>query len=213
MGKAGNNQKGQSISDGVNTKKKGGLSAARMKKLKEGALLAKQKEAMDAVNQMKTIAGSMGIKPDDLPTPDIPNHSSPANDPDDSDDSKSAYQMLQDMRWVYRNVSGRKKLKTMMADDKQFQFLVKELMKIETSLMAAKVRAQGQRGGDGNSNGFFVILKGLEDDKAVIAQLAKQRGESKTIDLAQIDHAMNPEATFEFEEERKVEELEGPEGW
>lgn len=206
MGKAGNNQKGQKIVDGVNPNKKGALSAARMKKLKQDALLAKQKEAQEIIDQMNVIAGK------DLTCPTLPTETPEiTNDPSDSDDTKSAYQMLQDMRWVYRNVKGRDKLKKLMADDKQFQFLVKELMKIETSLMAAKVRSQGSR--DGNVNGFFVILKGLEDDKAVIEQMAKQRGNSSAIDLAQVDHAMNPEATFEFEEERKVEELEGPEGW
>jgi len=113
---------------------------------------------------------------------------------------KSANQMLQDMRWVYRTLDGRKKLKKLVKeDDKQFVFMVKELMKIEASLLTAQIRKDGDLGGGGQQN-FFVVLKGLEDVKVV------KGADDKTIDLNQIQDALNPNAQrFEIEE-KQVEE-------
>jgi hypothetical protein len=107
---------------------------------------------------------------------------------DETDDTKSANQMLQDMRWVYREVQGRRKLlKLIKSDDKQFVLMVKELMKIETALLSAKIRKEGDIGG-GNNQNFFVVLKGLDDDKKVVQVM------DKTIDMKQIENALNPNA-------------------
>lgn len=107
---------------------------------------------------------------------------------DEVDDIKSANQMLQDMRWVYREVKGRRKLLGLIrSDDKQFVVMVKELMKIETALLSAKIRKEGDTGGVGNQN-FFVVLKGL-DDSSVVKEVV-----DKTIDMKQIENALNPNA-------------------
>jgi hypothetical protein len=105
------------------------------------------------------------------------------------DDYKSAYQMLQDMRWVYKNVNGRKRLKDLVEDDdKQFVSMVKELMKIESALLAARARKNEDVGGQGQQN-VFVILKGLEDEQKYLPA-----GESdKTVDMRQVERATNPE--------------------
>ena len=100
---------------------------------------------------------------------------------------KSANQMLNDMRWIYRAVDGRKKLKKLVQDDdKQFVIMVKELMKIEASLLTAQIRKDGEIGGVGPQN-FFVVLKGLEEVsvKGVV---------DKTVDMKQIQEALNPNA-------------------
>lgn len=113
---------------------------------------------------------------------------------DDTDDS--AYAMLEDMRWVYKKVEGRKKLKKFVeADDKNFVVMVKELMKIETSLLATKIR-KGEEGAGGGQS-VFVVLKGLEDAAVVQGMM------DKDVDLRQIQHAINPNADLvPYEEER-----------
>lgn len=118
-------------------------------------------------------------------------------------DAESAYQMLQDMRWVYRGVGGRSKLKAMVADDdKQFVFMVKELMKIESALMSARVKKEETSGGL-NQRNFFVILKGLDDDRRILDSTQVD----KTVDMKQISRAINPdEDSYEPEEEESRNE-------
>ena len=123
----------------------------------------------------------------------------------EEDGGKSANQMLADMRWAYQKMKGRKKLLELIKDDdKQFVFMVKELMKIESSLLTAQMRKEGDIQGGGQQN-FFVVLKGLEDSPGVKGAV------DKTIDLNQIQDALNPNAQrFEIEEkprEEKPEEL------
>jgi hypothetical protein len=242
--KSGFKPKGDVITSSINMKKRGNLSSgqlaylARKERMERAKLELERRKKEEALarlsSQLVGVSKALGVEIEELPPVQItppepvvePKPESPStpivtppNDPEDADDTKSAYQMLQDMRWVYRNVSGRKKLKDMMGDDKQFQFLVKELMKIETALMSAKVKAQATQ--EGNANGFFVIIKGLEDDKAAIARLAGERklaGQS-TIDLNQIEHALNPENMDKYvdpdqegEKDKEVE-IEGPERW
>jgi len=102
------------------------------------------------------------------------------------DDEKSAYQMLQDMRWVYRKVAGRKKLHNLMKeDDKQFLFMVKELMKIEAQLLSAQIRSKEDPQGQQQQT-VFVVLKGLEEPPVVVA------GDG-AIDLKQVSAALTPE--------------------
>ena len=112
------------------------------------------------------------------------------------DDEQSAYQMLQDMRFVYRKVKGRKKLAELIAtDDKQFVFMVKELMKIEAQLMSAKIRAREDLSGTAQQT-VFVVLKGLED----VPTILDITGES-SIDHRQIASALTPEGG-EYEADR-----------
>lgn len=104
------------------------------------------------------------------------------------EDEQSAYQMLQDMRYVYKKVDGRMKLKNLIAsDDRQFVFMVKELMKIEAQLMSAKIRAKEDLNG-GAQQTVFVVLKGLEDMPKVLDVTPDD-----DIDHRQIAAAMTPE--------------------
>ncbi len=120
-------------------------------------------------------------------------------------DAESAYQMLQDMRWVYRNVKGRTKLKQMVLDDdKQFVFMVKELMKIESALMSARVKKEEVSGA--NQQNFFVVLKGLDDDKKILESTQMEN----TIDMKQITRALNPDDTS-YEPEEEENKRDAPE--
>jgi hypothetical protein len=111
-----------------------------------------------------------------------PKHPPPGSE--DEDDEATAHQMLADMRWVYKQVQGRSKLKTLMAGDKEFMGMVKELMKAEISIITNKMK--GKDGG--GRQGFFVILKGLEEEKPIVKALQ----ENKVIDIRQIERAINP---------------------
>jgi len=128
------------------------------------------------------------------------------SDIEDTSDFKSAYQMLQDMRWIYRHVHGRKRLKALVEDDdKQFVFMVKELMKIEASLMAAKVR-KGEDLNQPDQRSFFVVLKGLEDEKKYLSSEM-----DKTIDMGQIQKAINPGLTNRNETKEREDKNQPPE--
>jgi hypothetical protein len=82
--------------------------------------------------------------------------------------------MLSDMRWVYSQVDGRRKLLEMVkGDDKQFAFMIKELIRFET---AEAERKAGKLGG-GNGGGFFVVIKGLEDENRLKSAMAGQTSE------------------------------------
>lgn len=106
------------------------------------------------------------------------------------EDEQSAYQMLLDMRYVYKKVDGRKKLKTLIAsDDKQFVFMVKELMKIEAQLMSAKIRAKEDLNG-GAQQTVFVVLKGLEDMPKMLDVTPED-----DVDHRQIAAALTPEGS------------------
>lgn len=102
------------------------------------------------------------------------------------DDVKSAYEMLQDMRWVYKNLKGKTKLRDLCkADDKQFLFMIKELMKIESSLKQAEIRKEGTGSGDGRA--VFVILKGLDAQKVVVRE-----NSIDSIDMEQLKRVLDP---------------------
>lgn len=168
--------------------------AAKMEKIRleqerirnlEAAAKIKVKQIKDKISvaEMEMVKAIDAIpEPEPLPAP-IENI--------DGDDEKSAHQMLADMRWVYRKVHGRKKLKELVeGDDKQFVSMVKELMKIEAALMTAKIRKDGDVGSNGGGVGqqnFFVVLKGLEEGlkNAVVID--------KSVDMKQITRAMNPD--------------------
>jgi hypothetical protein len=106
----------------------------------------------------------------------------------EAEDVRSAHQMLEDMRWVYRMVNGRDKLKKLVeGDDRQFVGLVRELMKIEAALMAAQIRKEGPSVQDNRM--VFVVLKGLEEEKKYTDIV------DKDVDLKQIAAVMNPDGT------------------
>lgn len=81
--------------------------------------------------------------------------------------------MLSDMRWVYSQVDGRKKLLDMVkGDDKQFAFMIKELIRFETAEAERKAGKSGSEGG-----GFFVVIKGLEDENRLKSAMDGQKNE------------------------------------
>ena len=97
-----------------------------------------------------------------------------------------AYKMLQDMRWVYRMVNGREKLKKLVeGNDRQFVAMVKELLKIESSIMTAKIRSK-EESREGQKT-VLVILKGLEEEKQYIDVTPTD------VDTRQIAQMLNPE--------------------
>jgi hypothetical protein len=188
--KEGRKSKDALIADEFNLHKKGGLSkaeqrAVRMQKAQDDLLKRKQaQELLDIKKKLGKVEDRLeGVSPEE-PEKEEPSEAK------DEDDAKSAYKMLQDMRWVYRNVSGRRKLKELVeGDDKQFVFMVKELMRIEAALLSAKIRKTGEEGDGKVNQNFFVVLKGLEEDKKVLDLV------SKDIDLKQISRATNPDGT------------------
>ncbi len=112
-------------------------------------------------------------------------------------DVKLAYQMLQDLRHAYRfsigpnGKKGRSRLLELMKSDAEFKSMVKELVKVETSLVAASIRKSGEGPGGGpQTQNFFVVLKGLEDEK----KFFPCEGEDKTIDMKQIRNAIDPDS-------------------
>jgi len=122
----------------------------------------------------------------------------------DKDDEKSASKMLQDLRYAYRNAvgpdgkKGRNRLLALLESDAEFKFAVRELVKVDTAIVTAKLRKnEGPEGGVGQQN-FFVVLKGLEEEKKFLTAGT----EDKTVDMKQIQRAMNPdENSYEPEEE------------
>lgn len=123
-------------------------------------------------------------------------------------DAESAYQMLQDLRHAYRTSvgqsgkRGRSRLVELMEADTEFKFMVKELMKIESALMSARVKKE-EVSGVLNQRNFFVILKGLDDDR----QILDSTQVDKTVDMKQISRAINPdENSYEPDEEESRNE-------
>lgn len=187
--KEGRRSKDAEISDNFNREKKTKPTSADLREaklLKQKAEIEKrrqERELKKIEDDLLRIKGRVNGSPEVEVT-------APESDPDDVDDAKSAYKMLQDMRWVYRNVKGRSKLLDLVkGDDKQFVFMVKELMKIEAALLSAKIRKTGEEEGGRANQNFFVVLKGLEEDKKVLEMV------SSSIDIKQIARATNPDGT------------------
>lgn len=192
MAKEGRKAKDREITEGFNQKKIGGMSQKKLAKIKmEKVREAKKKKAeeeklrrekaeekkreMEATkNDVDAAAGAISTE---RPV------GKGEEDPDA--DAKAAYQMLQDMRWVYRKVKGRTKLKKLIdGDDKQFVVMVKELMKIEASLMAAKARTKDD-GGGASQQTVFVILKGLDAIPIDVSDA--------DVDMKQVSRAISPD--------------------
>ena len=125
-------------------------------------------------------------------------------------DAAAAYQMLQDLRYAYRysvgtsGKRGRQRLVELMESDTEFKLMIKELMKIESARMAAMVKKEEMVGG-ANQQNFFVVLKGLEDDKRILGSTL-----DKTVDIKQIQHAINPDLSEVYEVE-EVNQRAAPE--
>jgi hypothetical protein len=193
MAKVGAIPKNSKIADNFNTDKKMGASKEELRALRRAQrrdkekIQKKEQKVLELQAELETLTGKEDT-----------GASEEYND-------KSAYKMLMDMRHIYNSVKGRAKLKEMVLDDpKQFGFLVKELLKIETALMSAKIRSK--ESGMGSNVTTFVILKGLDDEKNIVNGIVDITG--RGVDVAQIRDAINPTA------EQKIEpnepEVEGP---
>jgi hypothetical protein len=175
--KEGRKSKDAEISDNFNTEKKIVPSA----KDKLAALAEKRRLAREAGLTRAQDIAHYGEEPKPVEATPLAG---------DDEDSRSAYKMLQDMRWVYKDLKGREKLRELVeSDDRQFVFMVKELMKIEAALLAAKIRKTGEEEGKGVNQNFFVVLKGLESDKKILEMT------DKDVDMKQISRALNPDGS------------------
>ncbi len=127
------------------------------------------------------------------------------------DNLQAAYDMLLHMRYAYRNskgptgAKGRQRLVELMNNDADFKFAVKELLKIESALLAAKIRKEGDGVVGGSNQNFFVVLKGLESERPMLEAMT-----DKTVDMKQIQKAMNPDENS-YEPEEEVNQRDAPE--
>ncbi len=205
------------VTDGFNRKKKVEVTRKELReaKLEQQRILAEQRardRQRDKLEKQLAKLRGAGGKVDEEPADKEVDDGAP--DIDEEKAVKSAYQMLEDMRHVYRKCNGRKKLLDLMKDDKQFIFMVKELMKIEASLLGAQIRAKTDGNGKGGGNQTtFVILKGLEDEKVDKAKVIKV--DNTIIDMQQIENALNPNFVPQVEgpSEEEKQGLEAPETW
>lgn len=160
----GENSKDSIISKGFNPVKKNNLSKAQLKALERKAMIEKARletgriTALDKIAKLESekerLADSVGLK-----TPKGENITEP-----ELDDDEAGVALLKDMRSIYRILKGKTRLQRLMKDDKQFLFMAREMMKMESAQMIAKTR----RGDEENlGRTVFVVLKGLEDAKKI----------------------------------------------
>jgi hypothetical protein len=175
----GRKTKDREITDNFNREKKGNLSPRQFRKVQKQA---KANNDLPDINQLDNIINSS------------------------DDDSNFAFQMLRDMREAYKSVNGKEKLMALVANDKDFSSMVKELLKVESAILSAKMKEKDNGIGSGSA-AVFVIIKGLEDEKRVKEAIKLT---DTGVDLEQVMNALNPNAEKRVEVEEKVE---GPETW
>jgi len=126
-------------------------------------------------------------------------------------DERASRQLLDDMRYAYRNAKGkggkkgRARMLELFETDADFKFAVKEMLKLESSMQSARIKRDPVGGGGGRVT-TFVILKGLQTEDEVMGTGVQ----SKTLDLQQIANAYNPSAQPKID--RPEEEISRPEG-
>lgn len=98
---------------------------------------------------------------------------------------------------------GRTRLVKMMANDKDFKFAMKELLRLASAAKVARIKTKENGGGNGNVT-TFVILKGLHDEVVMTAERA-----NSDIDLDQIRDAVNPTSEPKIAYEPEIERPEG----
>jgi len=147
-----------------------------------------KKKSQVELEQMKQLA-SQRDSSDQVDQSDQVGSEDPLDDDDDAFTDKGfASQMLKDLRKAYKSTKGSKKLKTMMADDKNFAFFVKELLRIETQAATSKNGKNGE--GNGNRPAVLVIIRGLEDEYRVDAALNLYKESPAT--KRQVDKLLDP---------------------
>lgn len=107
-------------------------------------------------------------------------------------------QLLDDMRWVYKEVGGRRRLEKFIRENpKAFELMVKELMKLESQIMLGELK-KGEAL-DGGPQNFFVVLKGLEDEKRYPINMG---GEGPAVDMRSVAKILSPDGST-YEEQKK----------
>lgn len=177
--KPGNKGKSTEIDENFNMNKKSkgfvsrDIAEAKRKVEEAEAKAAKRKEAKEKKDAEKIEKEIEGGKPDvegDVGVED---------------------ELFNDLLHAYKTAKngagekGRARLVKMMANDSDFKFAMKELLKLASAAKVAKIKTK-EVGGSGNVT-TFVILKGLHDDVVMTAEK-----KDSVIDFDQIRDAVNP---------------------
>ena len=211
----GRKTKDAAISDNFNLAKLDGMTQKELNKARRLAMNERKKveaenkkaagELLKVSDQLAKIGKKVGL---DVGVEAVAPAASASDtqeldEPSKDSDAQSAYQMLQNLRYAFKNAigpsgkKGRQRLVELMGTDAEFKFFVKELTKIETSLLSAKIKKEGDENGRGGQQNFFVILKGLEEEKKFVTA----GSDDKTVDIKQITRAINPIQGEVYEEE------------
>lgn len=196
MAKRGPKPKDQIISDGFNLDK--ALTAKQKRELSNqrkiiSDVLKKQKKKHEEKLKDKKAKPSAGNDLDADPDDDgtAPGSSGP----------DSLYQMLEDMRDVYKRLGGKKRLlKFVRENDKAYELMVKELMKIESAMKQAEIKKSEPPGSPGSGN-VFVVLKGLEADVQTTKVVVPAIDGKTSIDMSSMSGIMNPAEEIEAADE------------
>jgi len=175
--KPGSKEKDHEIKDGFNRNKRG-VTEEDIRKAKRAAAqdevrrASKQKELDIKIakvsNQIQTLKDRLSVLRAEAGYEDV-DEAAPA--------AFSASAMLEQMWKVYRQAGGLKRLKSVMADSKEFRAMAKDMLKVEAAISKTKKDEvnQGQT--------VFVILKGLQTEQDVY---------KGSLDLGQIRGALDP---------------------
>lgn len=200
MGRPGRKPKDKKITDKVNPRKKYSLKELRELQKQKSLLDMVRAKANEDKNREKAISATTegggeedkkkkgrGKRPKNL-------------------EGNFNYKMLSDMRWVYLQLGGKEELKKFVkGDPKAYELMVKEMMKMESALMAAKVRKEALNDGIVSGN-VFVVLKGLEDAERVNRIIPGANGEG-TIDMRSIGSVLSPDGSvYEVADEQDGQE-------
>jgi len=107
--------------------------------------------------------------------------------------------LLRDVRSLYHKTKGKKKLEEMFNDDKEFRFLIKELLKAELALLTTKIRMKETDPQLTGNMATMVVLKGLETEANVF-----KSDRPEDVDVDQIGRAINPEEEYKSSEDEEV---------
>jgi len=218
MIKTGRKEKDAQIKEGFNLNKNGVLSRSELVKARKQAKIDKamaELERQKKERALERLSDQIGVLKEKVAAP--PPRTKPevvdaTEGPDE--DAKSAYQMLEHLRYAYRNSKsdtgrkGKMRLVELMEKDAEFKFMIRELVKVEASLLASKIKAK--EGPDSIANNMvFVVLKGLEEEKTVMKQI-------EGVDMKQVTDALNPDAVryeVDEDEQHQIAGQAAPEGW
>jgi len=194
--RGGRPYKGEKITDGFNQAKKGVRRADVRAAVVQAQIEKDEKAAKN--KEIASLKARLATLREDLVNPEDPEESVDR----EADNIKGSENMLRDLRYGYKHSvgpdgkKGRDRLVDLMENDAEFKFAMKELMKIESALLAAKIRTKATSTGGSDRQSFFVVLKGLEQEKPVAAAFSNR---DTPIDLKQVMSAINPETTTKYE--------------